>query len=93
MINMKDDMVTTNLRLPRQDWLMIKTLAAEEGKSFNEYINWLVEDIGKKVMVFGDRRELERKGKMTLADLRRRVAKTKGKKLELNEDDKVIYGL
>jgi len=93
MINMKNDMVTTNLRLPRQDWLMIKTLAAEEGKSFNEYINWLVEDRGKKVMIFGDMAKLRGEKKMTLADLRKKVAKTKGKKLELNEDDKIIYEL
>lgn len=90
---MNNDMVTTNLRLPRQDWLMIKTLAAERGKSFNEYVNWLVEDVSKRVMIFGEAIETKQAEKMTLADLRRKVAKTRGKKLELSGDDKIIYGL
>jgi len=77
MIIVKNDIVTTNLRLPRQDWLMIKALAAEEGKSFNEYINWLVEDVSKRMMVFGE-----------AANMRQ-----EGRKLKLNEDDKIIYGL
>jgi len=93
MINMKNDIVTTNLRLPRQDWLMIKTLAAEEGKSFNEYVNWLVGDIGKKMMIFGDVARLKGEKKMTLVYLRKKVAETKGKKLELSKEDKIIYGL
>lgn len=93
MINMKNDIVTTNLRLPRQDWLMIKTLAAEEGMSFNEYVNWLVGDIGRKIMIFGDVAKLRGEEKMTLVYLRKKVAKTKGKKLELSKEDKIIYGL
>lgn len=93
MINMKNDMVITNLRLPRQDWLMIKTLAAEEGKSFNEYVNWLVGDMGKRVMIFGSMARLKKKEKMTLVYLRKKIAETKGKKLELSEDDKIIYEL
>jgi len=36
---MTNQMVVTNLRLPYADWLQVKTVAAEQGLSVNEYIN------------------------------------------------------
>lgn len=36
---------------------------------------------------------LKNKKKVSLDDLLAKVAKTKGKKMELNEDDKIIYGV
>lgn len=87
MINMKNDIVTTNLRLPRQDWLMIKTLAAEEGKSFNEYIKKMI--VASALSV--GKRKKEKKV-MSIWDLRDVARASKGKAMELSEDDKIIYG-
>ena len=84
---MNSDIVTTNLRLPRQDWLMIKTLAAEEGKSFNEYIKKII--VTSALSVGKGKKE---KKIMSIWDLRDVARASKGKAMELNEDDKIIYG-
>ena len=87
---MKNDMVTTNLRLPRQDWLMIKTLAAEEGKSFNEYMRKLAENMALSLT---EESGVIRKKKLSIWDLRRAAKGIKSKPMGANEDDKIIYGI
>ena len=90
MIIMKNDIVTSNLRLPRQDWLMIKTLAAEEGKSFNEYMRALAENMA--LSLTGEN-EGKRGKKLSIWDLPRVARGIKGKPMGANEDDKIIYGI
>lgn len=40
--------VVTNLRISRDDWLQLKTIAAELGMSVNEYVNYLIRDLSAK---------------------------------------------
>lgn len=87
---MKNDMVTTNLRLPRQDWLMIKTLAAEEGKSFNEYMRVMAENMA--LSLTGESKVFAKK-KLSIWDLSKVARGIKGKPMGANEDDKIIYGI
>jgi len=86
---MKQNMVVTNLRVPKTDWLQIRVLAAEAGMSVNEYINFLIKDISLK-------KELAEEIKKRIDDLPiwelDKIAATKGKGKGLTEEDKVIYG-
>ena len=36
------DIITTNVRIRRDDLLQIKSIAAEAGMSFNEYVNFVL---------------------------------------------------
>lgn len=36
------DIITTNVRIKRDDLLQIKAIAAEAGMSFNEYVNFIL---------------------------------------------------
>lgn len=87
-MNMNNDIVTTNLRLPRQDWLMIKTLAAEKGESFNEYV--------KRVLfaeAFSVKKGKNEPKKLNMGDLGKVLRLMKDKPMEASEDDKIIYGI
>ncbi len=85
---MNKNMVTTNLRLDRQDWLMIKTLAAEEGKSFNEYVKQVIIENSLSIK----KGENEKK-KLSMRDLGKVLASMKDQPMGLSEDDKIIYGI
>ncbi|MEK7565842.1 MAG: hypothetical protein AAB506_02255 [Patescibacteria group bacterium] len=39
---MIDSMVVTNLRLPRSEWIMVRSLAAEAGISVNEFVRRMI---------------------------------------------------
>ncbi|MGB9706739.1 MAG: hypothetical protein ACPLXP_01505 [Microgenomates group bacterium] len=84
---MKQDIVVTNLRIPKTDWLQIRALAAEVGMSVNEYINFLIKDISLK-------KELAQEVKKKVTDLPiwelDKIVTAKGK--GLTKEDEVIYG-
>jgi len=82
---MNSKMVVTNLRVSRADWLQLKVLAAEEGMSVNEYVNFMLQDYAKK-------KEFPRKAnRRSFYDLLE-IAKIKDKPMGLSKDDEVIYG-
>lgn len=39
---MTDSIVVTNLRLPRSEWIMVRSLAAEEGISVNSFVRKMI---------------------------------------------------
>ncbi len=80
-------MVVTNLRLPYSDWLQVKTAAAEEGMSVNEYINDAVRFVTKANMFLGDKTKDD-----PIWDLPK-LAKMKNKPMgHLSAEDRIIYG-
>ena len=84
--------VVTNIRMDRDDWLNIKGIAAANNMSFNEYINWLVRDLGtKKELAVDCSGKREKKQKIGLMDFSRKVIKN-DKPMGLSEDDELIYG-
>lgn len=84
---MKQNIVVTNLRIPRTDWLQIRALAAEVGMSVNEYINFLIKDSSL-------RKELAEEIKKEVNDLPiwelDKIVTAKGK--GLTNQDEIIYG-
>jgi hypothetical protein len=91
---MKANMVTTNLRLPKEDLIQYKILAAELDISFNEFVQRVLRQV--EVM---DREKLKQEltqsyqddsfwklGKiMTKSDITHAY--------DLSEEDKIIYGI
>lgn len=80
--------IVTNLRIDENDWLQVKTVAAEFGMSVNEYINYLIRDLSTKL-------ELTIPSKnpplLKLSEISKKIKpKPMG---ELSDDDKIIYGL
>jgi len=93
---MKQEIVVTNLRIPKQQWIEIKVRSAELGISANEYIKKIltattnlesISDIIKKVTK-------KSKKKVSFYDAMIMLSKIpQGKqKFDLSEDDKIIYG-
>lgn len=85
-ITMNNKMVITNLRINKNDWLQLKTMAAELGMSANEYINFLIEDFSKK-RTFPSKI----KSSSSFWDLSR-FSKIIDKPMGMSKDDKIIYG-
>lgn len=83
-------MVVTNLRLPRSDWLEIKTVAAEAGMSINEYIRFMVRGLSNVSQLVGGWVK-PKKNHPTIWDLPK-LAKGKSKPMGLSPDDILIYG-
>ena len=91
---MKANMITTNLRLPKDDLIQYKTFAAELDMSFNEFVQRVLKQVEAM-----DRTELKKEltkpyqddpfwqlGKiMTKSDITHEY--------DLSEDDKIIYGI
>ncbi|MBI2039529.1 hypothetical protein HYT18_00475 [Candidatus Microgenomates bacterium] len=86
--------VITNLRIPEDDWLQIKTLAVEAGISVNECINLLIRDLTVRRQLLIDVKKKISSSKRDapiwrLGDLAKKFKSAK--KYELSEDDKLIY--
>lgn len=80
---MSKQMVVTNLRVPSEEWNQLKAIAAEQGMSANEYINFLMRNVISpatpwKYKVGG------------IWDLPKLAIKAK-KRGDLSHDDKIIY--
>lgn len=86
--------IVTNLRVDENDWLQIKTMAAEMGMSVNEYVNYLIKDLSLKREFFTDKKNAKRKVKKLapIWKLGEITKKVKSSPLgELSSDDKLIY--
>lgn len=85
--------IVTNLRIDENDWLQVKTVAAELGMSVNEYINYLIQNtVSKAQFGYPKKTRIQRK---SIYDLLPVLLRSKHKKesFELSEDDKIIYGV
>ena len=87
-------MVVTNLRMEEQNYLMVKTLAAEVGLSVNEYVNNLIADTAGEIQL-GIKSKHRSKSMERFWDIPNIC---KGKKLRpeskyFSSDDKAIYGI
>lgn len=83
---MNGKMVITNLRINRNDWLQLKVMAAEEGMSINEYVNFMIQYYAK-IKSFPKKTD----NKSSFWGLTR-FAKIKDKPMGMSKDDEIIYG-
>lgn len=81
--------IVTNLRIDENDWLQVKTVAAELGMSVNEYINYLIRDLSTKLELTPPKNPKKGTALLRLSEISK---KFKPEPMgELSEDDKVIY--
>ena len=91
---MKQKIVVSNVRFPYQEWIMVKSAAADIGMSINEYFQYLsnqetIRNItGTKKLIPHTTREKAFEALLKFAN-----RKVKGKPMGANEDDKIIYGI
>lgn len=87
---MKTDIVTTNLRIPRDELIRIRILAAETGMSTNEFIRQTLNGLSKRM---GLGVKAEKSEKISIWDLVRIMENTEnyGNKYELSKEDQNIY--
>lgn len=87
--------IVTNLRIDENDWIQVKTLASELGLSVNEYISNLLQNTVSKAQ-FGFPKKLKTEKKSfydLLSSMEKSSKDSKTEKLELSDDDKIIYGV
>lgn len=86
---MKQEMVVSNIRIPKNDWLQVKSAAGELGMSVNQYINYIIErfTIMKVLSKEADGKRI----KSSIWDLPEIAKQTKMKPLGLSQEDKQIY--
>ena len=80
-------MVVTNLRMEKPDWLQIKAMAGELGMSVNKYINYLI----AKVTTREELGVIKDTKKASIWEELPKLAKIKNKPGKLSEDDEIIY--
>lgn len=89
---MNKKIVVTNLRIPIQDWLLVKSMAGELGISVNEYLNMLIqESSGKKQL--GIRVDKRRRSEKQFWDIPNIMKGKYYKPMGASEEDKIIYGI
>lgn len=91
---MDQAIVTTNLRIPRFNWLQVKALAGEAEMSLNEYINYIINLASKaRQLSVGFKKiplkPLKRDSVWEWPDL---AKKLKAHPMGLSPDDELIYG-
>jgi hypothetical protein len=91
---MKQKIVVSNVRFPYEDWLIVKSGAANMGMSINEYFQYLS---NREVIrqITGTKKAIPHtsRAKAFEALLKFANRKVKGKPMGANEDDKIIYGI
>lgn len=92
---MKQKIVVSNVRFPYEDWMMVKSGAANMGMSINEYFQYLsnaevIRSITgtKKVKLTSKAR-----GYAALVEFIKFAETHKDKPMGANEDDKIIYDI
>lgn len=93
---MKQQMVVTNLRLPAEDLLTIKSAAGEAGMSVNEYITVFMRQTLKAHMLGYPmakiKETMKRRKRDPIWEWPNLHKKIKFKPMGSSEDDKLIYG-
>ena len=93
---MREKIIVTNLRIPENLWLQVKTNAYSLGLSANEYIKELIhESTRKEFFAYKEKKTTHRSKKVRLYEpLWRLLEKPyKRKPMGASEDDKIIYGI
>ena len=89
---MKQKLVITNLRIPFEDWLMVKSMAGEQGMSVNEYIKMLIqESSGKKQL--GIKADKKRRSEKQFWNIPNIMKGKYYRPMGASADDKIIYGI
>lgn len=88
---MSKNIVVTNLRIEKNVWLQIKSMAAGIGLSTNEYIIQIVQEASAKKELALDKKGARLKTR-SIWDLPK-LAKIKDKPMGLSEEDEIIYGI
>ena len=83
-------MVTTNVRIPINEWIQVKIAAAEAGMSINEYVNYTTRVVSVYKQLFGKPQKEEDKYAAMLAIIKK---KTKGKPMGWSKEDGTIYSV
>lgn len=86
------EMVVTNLRIDRDDYLQVKTWAAELGMSINEYVKYLIQSLSQRRALTKNWQAKPRR-KYSLWDLGKLAQGLKIKPMGASEEDKIIYGI
>ncbi len=92
---MNNDMIVTNLRIPQEELLQLKAMAAEMDMSFNEYVRYLLESLSvRRELSYSDKKITARKkGKQnSIWDLSSLAKEENHPMGELSQEDKIIYG-
>lgn len=93
---MSQKIVITNLRIPQEMWLEVKTTAASLGLSANEYIKELIDTTGRN-QFFAYHKQMpmhKPKRKSIYGSLWKLLNKPYNRKpMGASSDDKIIYGV
>ncbi|MBI2028837.1 hypothetical protein HYT02_00260 [Candidatus Gottesmanbacteria bacterium] len=88
---MKQEMVVSNIRIPKNDWLQVKAVAGELGMSVNQYINYIIERF--TIINELSKESTAKRKSPSIWDLPKTSKQIKTKPLGLSREDKEIYGL
>lgn len=88
-------MTVTNLRMPEENWIKVKTSAANLGISANEYIITLIDDsMRRQFFAYTEKPSTSRKKTRFYEPLWRIIEKpSKRKPMGASKEDKIIYDI
>lgn len=89
---MKQKMVVSNIRMPEEQWIQVKSVAADAGMSVNEYLKTIIQvDIGEKQLGIKKRKKYSNEKRFW--DLPKLMKNIKYKPMGISDEDKIIYGV
>lgn len=91
---MNQTIITTNLRIPRSDWLQIRALAGESQMSLNEYLKYIINLVSKakQFSVSWKKIPLKPVKRDPIWDWPELAKKIKSQPMGLSAEDEIIYG-
>ncbi len=90
---MKQKIVVSNVRFPYEDWMLVKSAAADMNMSINEYFQYLSRHDSLRSMTGASKKITKSKSNGFDALLSFANRKHKGRPMGANEDDKAIYDI
>lgn len=92
---MTQKIITTNIRVPEEDWVELKSLASRMGMSSNEYVKRAIRITkNRDNLLSNDQIKRKKKNGYEALDKFIKAARNaKGKPMGASEDDKIIYGI
>ena len=90
---MQTNIVVSNIRIPKDEWINLKSAASSHDMSVNEYIRYMSRVMNIKTITAAKKVKPSKDPYQALKDLVDFASTVKREPMGINEDDKIIYGI
>jgi len=92
-MNINTNIVVSNVRFPKDEWLQVKSAADAHDMSINEYFRYLSNMDSVNMITGVKNKKKDKTGYEAFDEFIKTVKNHKGKGMKASEEDKIIYDI